>query len=175
MISIKKATINDAQLLSEISTKSFLTAHGHSAPKKDIDNYVAANFSAENFTSELKNTDNQYYIITHKNKIAGYSKVVFNQKNKNISKNNTTYMSRLYLLKEFYGLGLGKKLFDFNVQLCKNNKQTGIWLAVWVENKKAINFYKKIGFQKVGNFDFKISETHANPNHILFLDFNKEN
>lgn len=80
-------------------------------------------------------------------------------------------MSRLYLLKEFFGLNLGKELFNFNLNLSKENNQQGIWLAVWIENKRAINFYHKMGFQKVGSFDFEISKTHYNPNHILYLEF----
>ena len=169
MYQITKAKKEDAKLLSKLSIETFLPAHGHSAPKKDIDNYLAYNFNESNFLAELTDSNNQYYLFYVDGKIAGYSKVVFNQVNENITAKNITYMSRLYFLKEFYGLGLGKELFDFNIQLCKQNEQAGIWLAVWVENQKAISFYKKRGFTKVGDFDFKISETHSNPNHILYL------
>lgn len=168
---IVKATLKDAQLLSKLSVDTFLPAHGHSAPKKDIENYLTENFSEESFASELSDVKNEYYLFYLNDKIAGYSKIIFNKENKNIISKNITYMSRLYFLKEFYGLGLGKILFDFNINLCKQNKQSGIWLAVWVENQKGISFYKKMGFKKVGNFDFKISETHSNPNHILYLEF----
>jgi ribosomal protein S18 acetylase RimI-like enzyme len=168
---IKKATIKDAQLLSKISRESFLTAHGHSAPKEDIKTYISKNFTKESFIKELENIKNKYFLIYHNNKIAGYSKIVLNSKNENISDRNVTLMSRLYLLEEFYELSLGKELFNFNVELSKQNNQKGIWLAVWTENKKAINFYQKIGFIKIGKFDFKISETHSNPNHILFLEY----
>jgi ribosomal protein S18 acetylase RimI-like enzyme len=171
MPKIVKATLRDAQLLSKISIRSFLPAHGHSAPKEDIDNYTSINFNEENFIKELTDIKNQYFLIHHKDKIAGYSKVVFNSKNENISENKITLMSRLYLLEEFYGLSLGKELFNFNIELSKQNNQKGIWLAVWIENKKAISFYKKMGFKKVGDYDFKISETHSNPNHILYLEY----
>ena len=40
MISIRKATQKDANLLSKLSIETFLTAHGHSAPKNDIDSYI---------------------------------------------------------------------------------------------------------------------------------------
>ena len=171
MQQIIKAKISDAKLLSKLSIDTFLPAHGHSAPKEDIDNYINQNFSEQNFIDELENAKNEYYLIYFNNKIAGYSKIVFNQPQKNITPKNITYMSRLYLLKEFYGLGLGKKLFDFNINLCKQNNQSGIWLAVWVENQKGIKFYKKMGFEKVDIFDFKISKTHYNPNYIMYLKF----
>jgi ribosomal protein S18 acetylase RimI-like enzyme len=171
MIKITKPTLKHAKLLSKLGTASFLVSHGHSASKKDIDKYVAENFSEENFKSELENPENEYYLIYYQDKIAGFSKIIFNSENENITAKNVALMSRLYLLEEFYGLGLGKELFNFNVKLSKQNKQKGIWLAVWVENPRAITFYKKIGFKKVGNYNFKISETHANPNHILYLAF----
>ncbi len=171
MPQIIKATIKDVQLLSKISRQSFLPAHGHSASKEDVHTYTSLNFSEENFIKELENIKNQYFLIYHNNKIAGYSKIVLNSKNENISDRNVALMSRLYLLEEFYGLNLGKKLFDFNIEITKQNNQKGIWLAVWIENKRAINFYQKMGFMRVGNHDFKISETHSNPNHILYLEF----
>ncbi|MCI2230110.1 GNAT family N-acetyltransferase [Polaribacter sp. MSW13] len=171
MFKIKKAKISDAPFLSKLSVASFLPAHGHSASKKDIEEYISKNFNAGNFIEELKQKENLYYILEYQGKVAGYSKIVFNSENDNISHKNITLMNRLYLLEDFYGLGLGKELFNFNLTLCKQNNQKGIWLKVWVENEKAINFYKKNGFKIVGKSDFKISETHSNPNHIMYLEF----
>ncbi|MEE9407017.1 MAG: GNAT family N-acetyltransferase [Polaribacter sp.] len=164
MHKIVKSTVKDAQLLSKLSAETFITTHGHSATKKDIGNYVAKNFSEEHFALELLDTKNEYHLFYVDGTIAGYSKIVFNQESLVIVAKNVTYMSRLYFLKAFYGLGLGKELFNFNISLAKKNNQAGIWLAVWVENSRAISFYKKKGFKKVGSYDFPISETHSNPN-----------
>jgi len=171
MVQIKKADITHTKLLSKLSTASFLVPHGHSASKKDVDSYVAKSFSEETFAKELENASNKYYIIYYKDEVAGFSKGVFNSENKDIKATNVMLMSRLYLLEEYYGFGLGKALFDFNVSLAKQYKQAGIWLVVWTENARAIDFYKKRGFKKVGDYDFKISETHSNPNHVLYLAF----
>ena len=171
MHKIIKATLNHAKQLAPIAKAAFLTAHGHSASKEDIENYVADNFSETNFIEEISNPDNQYYIIYHENKMAGYSKITFNTSNIDIDSKNVTYMSRLYLLKEFYGLNLGKALFDFNIELSKKHKQHGMWLAVWIENERAIHFYTKRGFEIIGKYDFRITETHSNPNHIMHLEY----
>jgi ribosomal protein S18 acetylase RimI-like enzyme len=171
MIQISKATITDAKQLASLAKASFLPAHGHSASKEDINNYLADNFSEENFINELVNPDNHYHLIYHDTVLAGYSKIMFNTESDCIESKNVTYMSRLYLLKEFYGLKLGKALFDVNIDLSKKQGQSGIWLAVWIENNRAINFYSKMGFQIVGKYDFRISATHTNPNHVMYLEY----
>jgi ribosomal protein S18 acetylase RimI-like enzyme len=78
-------------------------------------------------------------------------------------------LERIYILKEFYDLKLGYNLFEFNRSLARENNQKGIWLFVWKGNERAIKFYKKNGFEVIGNFDYKISETHSNPNYQMFL------
>ena len=171
MLFITKATIKDAALLSKLSIASFLPAHGHAASKEIIDSYIATNFSEENFNKELSNPAFQYHLLYYKEEIAGFSKVIFNSGNKNIPPKNSTKMERLYLLTSFYNLGLGKKLMEFNIHLAQQKKQAGIWLFVWVENKKAIAFYKKMGFKNAGDHDFVLSPTKTNPNHILYLEF----
>ena len=171
MITIRKATIEDVQLLASLSTESFIPAHGHSAPKDDISSYIEANFSVENFKKEIINLNFEYYLIFYKSKVAGYSEIIFNYPTKHISDSQVTKMERLYLLEEFYGLEIGLKLMDFNTKLAQEKKQSGIWLEVWIENFRAIKFYKKVGFEIVGKANFTVSETHSNPNYIMFLEF----
>lgn len=171
MNTIIKATTKHAKDLANLAKVSFLTAHGHSASKEDISNYVADNFSVENIVKELEDPNNHYYVIYKDGQLAGYTKITLNTSSEHIKTKNITYMSRLYLLKKFYGNNLGKELFDFSIQFSKQQKQAGIWLAVWVENTRAIKFYTKMGFQIVGNYDFRISATHTNPNHIMYLAY----
>jgi ribosomal protein S18 acetylase RimI-like enzyme len=167
---IKKISPTQAKVLSELCKETFVIPHGHSAPKKEIERYLKNNFSEEQLKQELRCSDNEYHFIHYQNKIAGFSKILFNSQNENINAKNITQLSRLYLLEEFYNFGLGKALFDFNISLAQKNNQAGIWLAVWVENKRAISFYKKMGFKKIGTYNYKISESHSNPNYIFYLE-----
>jgi len=171
MEKIVKATIKDAKLLSKIGKKAFLVPHGKAGSKADIGKYVALNFSEENLIKEISNPNFEYFLIYYNDKIAGFSKVIFNSVNENIKDKNATKMERLYLLEEFYGLNLGKILLDFNIKIAKENNQSGIWLYVWIENNRAISFYKKMGFIKVGEFDFVVSATRTNPDYLLYLAF----
>lgn len=171
MNNIIRATENDAELLVTIGTASFLDSHGHSAAKKDIDAYVDSKFNLATFSEELRDLNNYFYILYHNQIPAGYSKVIFNCAHSNIAFENVTKMERLYLLKEFHFLKLGLELFNFNKEASIKNNQAGMWLFVWTENAKAINFYNKAGFKIIGSHNFKISENHYNPNHQLLLTY----
>ncbi|MFZ4800326.1 MAG: GNAT family N-acetyltransferase [Bacteroidia bacterium] len=171
MFSIIKAQEKDCQLLTDIGKISFIESHGSSASSNDINQYVNTKYSNEVFKNELSNTKNIYHLIHYQDQPAGYSKIILNKKFANIQLENVTKLERLYLLKEFYNLKLGLELLNYNIEIAKQNNQIGMWLFVWKENQKAFNFYKKMGFEIIGDYDFKISKTHSNPNHQMLLRF----
>ena len=171
MTSIVKASEKDFQLLSEIATLTFIESHGSSAKQEDINIYVTEKYNENIFKEELSDAKNIYHIIYYVNNPAGYSKIIFDTSYPNSKIKNIAKLERLYLLKEFYNLKLGSALFHCNIDLSKRNHQMGMWLYVWKENERAVNFYKKNGFVIIGSHDFKISETRSNPNHQMFLRF----
>ena len=107
----------------------------------------------------------------HDDEPAGYSKIIFNVPHYNIESSNVTKLDRIYLLEKFHGFGSGFELLNFNIELSVKNNQSGMWLFVWKENHRAVRFYEKTGFKIIGSYDFKISETHSNPNHQMFLKY----
>lgn len=169
MVTIVKANKDDAALLADIGCKTFIESHGHSAPAADIDAYVAAKYTSTILQQELSDPGNIYHILYHGQQAAGYSKIILNSPHPDIPEPNITKLERIYLLKEFYQLKLGYQLLQFNIDLSKKNNQAGIWLYVWKKNHRAVNFYLKTGFQITGSYDFKLSDTHSNPNHRMLL------
>jgi ribosomal protein S18 acetylase RimI-like enzyme len=170
MTSISKARPEDFKLLSKIGRISFIETHEKS-PQDVINNYVEEKFNPGAITKELSDLSNIYHLIFSDGQPAGYSKIIYNSQPSGIQLGNVTKLERIYLLKEFYGLKLGNELLDFNLKLSKENNQDGMWLYIWKENQRAFNFYKKNKFTIIGSYDFKLSEQHANPNHVMFLKY----
>ena len=54
----------------------------------------------------------------------------------------------LYVLSDYYGKGVGQKLIDAGLEQIKHFSQVRLW--VLKENKRAIRFYEKCGFQPDG-------------------------
>lgn len=171
MASIIKATTENLALIADIGRRTFIESHGHSAAPEDITRYVAEKFSEEVLLAELNDANNIFHILYHEQRPAGYSKIILNASHPAIQSKHVTKLERLYLLKEFYNLKLGYELYQFNIELSRKNNQEGIWLFVWKENHRAVDFYMRAGFEPIGSFDFQISATHANPNHHMFLRY----
>jgi ribosomal protein S18 acetylase RimI-like enzyme len=54
----------------------------------------------------------------------------------------------LYVLADYYGKGVGRKLMDVALEKIKHFSQVRLW--VLKENRRAIRFYEKCGFQPDG-------------------------
>ena len=171
MITIERATEKDASLLSEIGKTTFIESHGSSASNTEIGNYVARTYLPEVLHDELLDHNNIYHILYLDGQPAGFSKIILNTTYDKSNENNLTKLERLYFLRKYYDLKLGRKLFEFILELVRAHNQDGIWLYVWTENPRAIRFYENCGFIINGKHSFKISETHSNPNYRMILKF----
>lgn len=169
MTTILRATIEDAPLLSTIAGQAYMESHGHSASATDNASYITNKLSTEAFTIELSSPENSYHIVYVDQQPAGYSKIILNARHPDIGEEPVTKLERLYLLKSFYGQDIGKQLFEHNVSIAKAHHQLGMWLHVWKENHRAFAFYQRQGFNIIGSYEFEISPTHFNPNHVMYL------
>lgn len=173
MTSIIRATTNDSLALSALASQTLIESHGGSASEKDLNEFILENYNENFVKSELRNPANIYHLLYYNEELVGFSKIILNLPYKDGVDNNMTKLQKIFILKKVYDLKLGVQLFTYNLNLIKKHHQAGVWLFVWKENERAIKFYTRNGFKIIGSHDFKISETHTNPNHIMFLDLTR--
>lgn len=171
MIAIKRATPADCAVIAAIGLVAVEAAHRDSSPAKDLQDYLAKNYTDEAIREELSHPEYVYHIIYVDDEPAGFSKIQFNAAHPAIAAKNVTKLDRIYLLSKFFDKKLGGELLQFNIDLCKQHQQSGIWLYTWTGNHRAIQFYLRKGFVNIGSHQFKVSETHSNLNHHLLLSF----
>lgn len=144
-------------------------AHRGSCPANDLNEFIEKKYNHAAIREELHEERNIYHIISFEGEPAGFSKIIFNSEHPNIQQKNVTKLDRIYLLSNYFDRKLGFELQKFNINLAKENNQSGIWLYTWVGNHRAINFYQKSGFAIIGSHNFKITEKHSNPNYQMLL------
>ena len=155
---IRKATIEDAEILTKIAWKSFYDAfaeHPANHPD-DMKSYMDDAFSFKTISAELTEKDSIYFVAEIEDKIVGYAKLKTNSREEGISGENPLELCRLYSLSEFIGKGIGKALMLKCLEFAKSNGHDIFWLGVWEFNYRAQEFYKKFGFEKCGEHIFQL-------------------
>lgn len=157
-IQIEKVNLTDLKSLQKIGRKTFQETFGNANSEEDMQNYLEEGFSKEKLTSELKNKDTEFYFALLNTEIIGYLKINFAEAQTEIKDKNALEIERIYVLQEFHGKQVGQVLFEKALEIVKDKKLSYIWLGVWEENPRAIQFYQKNGFVAFDKHIFKLGE-----------------
>ena len=136
--------LSELSLLQEISKSTFEETFAAFNTREDMTHYLEHNLSLDQLAFELQAPASSFYFIYVEEEQSGYMKL-------NISE--TFEIERIYILKKFQGIGVGKTFMNFATEQSKSLGFTSLWLGVWEHNTKAISFYKSLGFTTFGEHD----------------------
>jgi len=162
-ITIKQANVNDVELLHELSIVTFADTFSEYNTPEDMKMYIEKYFSHENLCDELDSKENFFFVAFCNGESAGYFKLRIPQEHLHaLENNNSIELERIYVLKKLQGTGLGYKLMQYALEYSKQNDFDTLWLGVWEKNEKAINFYKKCGFEIFDEHEFMLGNDKQN-------------
>ncbi|MFM2156440.1 MAG: hypothetical protein RL516_1189 [Bacteroidota bacterium] len=145
-IEIQKATIANIDELQKISRDTFFETFAHSTSEANMNHYLENNFSTETLSEELNHPNSEFYLAKLEDAVLGYLKINYSGAQTELNDQKSLEVERIYIGKEFYGKGVGQLLLDFALQIAKQQQMDYVWLGVWEENHRAIQFYLKNGF-----------------------------
>ncbi|MGT2925723.1 GNAT family N-acetyltransferase [Streptococcus cuniculipharyngis] len=156
---IVKISEKDVATLRELAMETYVDTFGQSIKEEDLQTYFATTLSMDNLAAELANPNSQYYFIKQDDEPVGFVKVNQGSAQTEQELENAFEIQRLYIKKDYQGLGLGKKIFEFALDLANKSTCDWVWLGVWEHNYKAQAFYAKYGFEKFGQHEFITGDT----------------
>lgn len=163
MISIKKASLSDLEIVAKLGAQTFRETYSQANTKNDMDKYISDAFSLKEIKKELLDEKSVFFLASLDGKNIGYAKMSTNRKIRKLKKIKAIELERLYVLKEIIGKGAGKALMECCLDYAKNHGFEVIYTQVWGDmydkNLKAIEFYKKWGFEPFGEEIFKLGES----------------
>ncbi|MEX6690844.1 GNAT family N-acetyltransferase [Danxiaibacter flavus] len=157
-IKIRRVSVDDVNELQEISRKTFSeTFSGHNT-QENMAKYLEEGLSVERLTGELSNEHSAFYFALDNNNAIGYLKLNFGASQTELRDNNAVEIERIYVLQAYQGKKVGQLLYEKAIEVAKQKNVRYVWLGVWEENLKAINFYKKNGFIEFDEHIFKLGD-----------------
>ncbi len=155
-ISIVKAELHDIEKLQRIGRQTFFETFSESNSEENMQKYLDEGFSIEKLTTELTDSNAEFYFAILDEEVIGYLKLNFGDSQTELKDNKALEIERIYVSKEFHGKSVGQLLYDKAIEVAKHKNADYIWLGVWEENPRAISFYKKNGFVEFDKHIFKL-------------------
>jgi ribosomal protein S18 acetylase RimI-like enzyme len=155
---IRYGTIEDAEMLSELGARTFYDAFAKDNTPENMDAYLKRSFSPEIQFKELSQPDVVFLIVEAEGNPIGYAQLILNSKDEAIKGARPLEIRRIYASREYQGRGVGKELMLATIKEARRRGCDCVWLGVWEKNQRAIDFYKKWGFQEVGTHLFSLGD-----------------
>jgi ribosomal protein S18 acetylase RimI-like enzyme len=155
-IDIQKVTLENIDQLQKIGKQTFFETFSSGNTEENMKKYLEEELSITKLTTELNDKNAEFYFATHDENVIGYLKLNFGQSQTELQEDKALEIERIYVLKEYQGKSVGQILYEKAIQIARKKCTEYVWLGVWEENLRAINFYKKNGFVEFDKHMFKL-------------------
>jgi diamine N-acetyltransferase len=151
---VKVAEIEDVSLLAELGARTFYDTFAAENTEMDMQDYIRKTFSRERILHELNDKTSTFLICFVDDVAAGYAKLQHNKNPASLPEKKAIEIERLYVIQSLIGKKVGKFLMLKCIDIARQGSYELIWLGVWEKNVRAIEFYKKFGFEVFGSQKF---------------------
>lgn len=156
--SIRRATIDDADIVSSLGARTFTETFAHLYPPEDLETFLAHAYGLERTRSDLAHPDKATWILEDEDGEAiGYALAGPCELPHDEATPGDGELKRIYVLKSHQGGGRGSALLNTALDWLGSRR---IWIGVWSENFGAQKLYGRMGFEKVGEYFFKVGGTN---------------
>ena len=166
---LRRAEQSDANALAQFYQRVFYETFVEDLsipyPEKDLQCFYQSSSSPESFTKNLNDSRQAIWLIEDRNttELVAFALVgpchIDDIPHPDVRSNDDGFISRLYVQRDRQAYGFGRQLMDVILLWFEEcYPQRAIWLSVWSGNIKAQRFYRHYGFEKVGEFEYRVGE-----------------
>jgi ribosomal protein S18 acetylase RimI-like enzyme len=157
---IKIEQINNSHIaaLQQIGRQTFEETFAESNSAENMAIYLEEAYAYEKISAELNDPNSFFYFAILDEKVISYLKLNTGGSQTELKDNDALEIERIYVLKAFQGKNVGQLLFDKAIEVAKAQHVAYVWLGVWEENKRAIQFYTKNGFVEFDQHVFVLGD-----------------
>lgn len=157
-IIIQPAGIKDLETIQNIGRQTFSETFSENNSEEAMKKYLEESFSTEKVQSELNNPDSHFFIVWEEDHPVGYLKVNSGKAQTEMQDETSLEIERIYVKKSHHGKKVGQLLYDQALEKARSLQKSYLWLGVWEENERALNFYRKNGFTEFDKHIFVLGD-----------------
>jgi len=156
---IRRAGPDDAETLAPLGVETFTETFGYLYPPEDLQAYLAKSHSVDAWTRVLEDPQRAVWVAVAGTTPLGFVAVGACKLPIENREPTAGEIHQLYVLARHQNLRLGSKLMDLGVEWLETQGRSPLYVGVWSENRGAQRFYRRYGFDKVGEYGFSVGKT----------------
>lgn len=154
--SIRRATPDDAGVVSRLASRSFVETFGHLYPEEDLRAFLAESYAVERQRTILAHPDYAVWLLESDGEAIGHAAAgPCGLPHPQVDPGDGE-LKRLYVLQGWQNHGCGARLFQGALDWLQRDGPRTLWIGVWSENLGAQRFYARHGFEHVGEYEFPV-------------------
>ena len=154
---IRQAVPEDIAALSDLACRVYAATFGHALSEAELTAALRETKSEACFRTVI---DTDAILIALKgDRLIGYAQICDMSLPVEGAAPGSQQLNALYVDPAFHGKGVGKALLDAVLVLPRVRDGNTLYLDVWEENRRALSFYQRNGFEAVGYCDVVIDGT----------------
>lgn len=154
----------DAAMLADLGARAFSETFAKDNTPEDLAEYLRASFSPEIQAAELARPGSHFVVLECAGQPVGFARLLDGgtdsclQESAELRGLHSMELIRIYLLQAHTGRRLGDVLMQACLEHAAGRAVEVLWLGVWEHNPRAIAFYQRWGFEKIGEHDFPLGQ-----------------
>ena len=167
---IRRATVKDAEALSEIGARTFFETFAADNTPEDMRMFLESTWHPDLQRAEILDTGMDTLLACDAGgALAGFAQVRVAHPPDGIAVRAPVELKRFYVDKPWHGQGLARLLMDAAEQAARVRGGREFWLGVFQRNDRALAFYRKCGFRIVGTQVFVVG-TDPQKDYVMLRD-----
>lgn len=156
---IRRAGSADAEVLAALGARTFNDTFGHLYAPADLKAFLTEAYGLERTRADLADPAKASWLVEARGEAIGYALAgPCNLPHPQVTA-ACGELKRIYFLKSAQGGGLGARLFAETIGWLQSDGPRTVWIGVWSENHGAQRFYARHGFEKAGEYGFRVGAT----------------
>lgn len=151
---LRKCNLSDLDVLRRFSRQMFKDTFAHMNTPEAMRAYLNRAFDRDRLRGELGNPLSRFFFMHCGGELAGYLKLNEPGAQTELNDPMSLEVERIYVAGAFQGMGLGKALMDRAIGTARTLEKAYVFLGVWEKNERAIRFYERNGFYRIGQHSF---------------------
>lgn len=159
-IEIRSATLADAPALAALGAATFTETFGHLYPAEDLREFLGRAHCEEAWARSLADPQRAVWVaVLTGERLIGFVTVGACKLPLEKQQPTAGEIQQLYVLERYHNLRIGSRLMDVGLRWLESRKWTPLYVGVWSQNLAAQRFYRRYGFQEVGEYGFPVGHT----------------